>query len=487
MRRQHQLFIGGEWQDATDGRTFPDVNPATGETFTRIPAADAATARRAVEAAERARTEWGELQPAVRAGIVLKAAQIWERRREDLERMLTTETGAVRAKAGFEVGYCTELIRQAASLTYQASGEVAPSNVSGKVNYFMRKPVGVVSVISPWNFPYILTLRAVAPALALGNAVVLKPSEETPLAGGLLVGEVFEEAGVPPGVLNVITCARAEVQEVGDVMVTHPAVGVVSFTGSTATGRALAEKAGRHLKRIVLELGGKSPLIVLEDADLDLAVSAAAFGGFFHQGQICMAATRILVEHSLADAFASQLVEKLGTLKMGDPSDPQTAIGPITSPTQLEKIRSHVDDAVAKGAKVLTGGRARGPYFEPTLLTGVTPEMRCYHEETFGPVVALTAVKNADEAVRLANDTAYGLSAAIITGDPKRGLALAERIQSGIVHVNDSTVHDEPHAPFGGIKSSGLGRHGGRAAVEAFTEIRWVSVQTERRHYPFDR
>lgn len=486
MRRQYQFFIGGEWQDAPGGSTFVDVNPATGEAFTRIPAADADTARRAVEAAERARTEWGELQPAVRAGIVLRAAQIWERRHEDLERMLTTETGAVRAKAGFEVGYCTELIRQAASLTYQVSGEVAPSNVAGKVNYFMRRPVGVVSVISPWNFPYILTLRAVAPALALGNAVVLKPSEETPLAGGLLVAEVFEEAGVPPGVLNVITCARAQVEAVGDVMVTHPAVGVVSFTGSTATGRALAEKAGRHLKRIVLELGGKSPLIVLEDADLDLAVSAAAFGGFFHQGQICMAATRILVEHSLADALATQLVEKLGTLKMGDPGDPDTAIGPITSPTQLEKIRGHVDDAVAKGAKVLVGGRARGAYFEPTLLTGVTPDMRCYHEETFGPVVALTPVKNADEAVRLANDTAYGLSAAIITGDPKRGLALAERIQSGIVHVNDSTVHDEPHAPFGGIKGSGLGRHGGRAAIEAFTEIRWVSVQTERRHYPFD-
>jgi aldehyde dehydrogenase (NAD+) len=487
MRRQYQLFIGGEWQDAAGGRTFPDVNPATGETFTRIAAADADTARRAVEAADRAHTEWGELQPAVRAGIVLKAAQIWERRREDLERMLTTETGAVRAKAGFEVGYCVELIRQAASLTYQASGEVAPSNVPGKINYFMRKPVGVVSVISPWNFPYILTLRAVAPALALGNAVVLKPSEETPLAGGVMVGEVFEEAGLPPGVLNVITCARSEVQEVGDVIVTHPAVGVVSFTGSTATGRALAEKAGRHLKRIVLELGGKSPLIVLEDADLDLAVSAAAFGGFFHQGQICMAATRILVEHSLADALASQLVDKLGTLKMGDPRDPQTSIGPITSPTQLEKIRGHVEDAVAKGAKVLVGGRSRGPYFEPTLLTNVTPDMRCYHEETFGPVVALTPVKNADEAVRLANDTVYGLSAAIITGDPKRGLALAERIQSGIVHVNDSTVHDEPHAPFGGIKGSGLGRHGGRAAIEAFTEIRWVSVQTERRHYPFDR
>jgi aldehyde dehydrogenase (NAD+) len=363
---------------------------------------------------------------------------------------------------------------------------VAPSNVTGKINYFVRKPAGVVAVISPWNVPFVLTLRAVAPALALGNTVVLKPSEETPVAGGLLVAEVFEEAGVPPGVLNVVTCARDEVGAVGDVLVTHPAVSVISFTGSTATGRALAEKAGRHLKRMVLELGGKSPLIVLEDADLDLAVNAAAFGGFFHQGQICMAATRILVEHSLADAFAAQLVEKLGTLKMGDPSDPQTAIGPITSPTQLEKIRGHVDDAVAKGAKVLTGGRARGAYFEPTLLTNVTPEMRCYHEETFGPVVALTPVKNADEAVRLANDTAYGLSAAIITGDPKRGMALAERIQSGIVHVNDSTVHDEPHAPFGGIKGSGLGRHGGRAAIEAFTEIRWVSLQTERRHYPFD-
>jgi aldehyde dehydrogenase (NAD+) len=487
MRRQYQLFIDGEWQDAPGGRTFPDVNPATGETFTHVPAADADTARRALDAAERARGEWGDLAPGARAGIVLKAAEIWERRRQDLADMLTTETGAVVAKAGFEVGYCAELIRQAASLPYQATGEVAPSNISGKINYFMRQPVGVVSVISPWNFPYVLTLRAVAPALALGNAVVLKPSEETPLCGGLLIAEIFEEAGIPPGVLNVITCARADVESVGDVMVSHPAVGVVSFTGSTATGRVLAEKAGRHLKRIVLELGGKSPLIVLEDADLDLAVSAAAFGGFFHQGQICMACSRILVEAPLADALASQLAEKIGTLEMGDPRDPRTDIGPITSPAQLAKIQSHVEDAVAKGAKVLAGGHSRGRYFEPTLLTGVTPDMRCYHEETFGPVVALTSVRNADEAVRLANDTVYGLSAAIITGDPERGMALAGRIHSGMVHVNDSTVHDEPHAPFGGIKASGLGRHGGRAAIEAFTDLRWLSLQTERRHYPFDR
>jgi aldehyde dehydrogenase (NAD+) len=486
MQRDYQLFIGGEWQDAPGGRTFPDVNPATGEAFARVAAADAETARRAMDAADRAKGEWGELKPAVRAGVVLKAAQIWERRQGELAQMLTTETGAIAGKAGFEVGYCVELIRQAASLPYQVSGEVAPSNVAGKINYFMRKPVGVVSVISPWNFPYILTLRAVAPALALGNAVVLKPSEETPIAGGLLVAEIFEEAGVPPGVLNVITCPREDVEAVGDVLVTHSAVGVVSFTGSTATGRKLAEKAGRNLKRIVLELGGKSPLIVLQDADLDLAVSAAAFGAFFHQGQICMATTRILVESPLMDSLASQLVEKAKTLKMGDPRDPHTAIGPITSPTQLEKIKGHVEDAVAKGAKVLLGGRSHGQYFEPTVLTGVTAAMRCYYEETFGPVVALTPVKDAEEAIRLANDTSYGLSAAIITGDPERGMALAEQIQSGIVHVNDGTVHDEPHAPFGGIKGSGLGRHGGRAAIEAFTEQRWVSLQTERRHYPFD-
>lgn len=486
MPRDYQLFIDGEWQDAPGGRTFPDVNPATGEVFARIAAGDADTARQAVEAADRAKGEWGELAPAARAAVVLKAAQIWERRKDDLAQMLTTETGAVAGKAAFEVGYCAELIRQAAALPYQAGGEVAPSNVTGKVNYFMRKPVGVVSVISPWNFPYTLTLRAVAPALALGNAVCLKPSEETPIAGGLLVAEIFEEAGLPPGVLNVVTCPRDAVEAVGDVMISHPAVAVVSFTGSTATGQKLAEKAGRHLKRIVLELGGKNPLIVLADADLDLAVSAAAFGAFFHQGQICMAVTRILVESPLADRLASQLVEKVKGMETGDPRDMHTDIGPITSPTQLAKIKAHVEDAVAKGARVLVGGRSHDQYFEPTVLTEVTPAMRCYHEETFGPVVVLIPVKDAEEAIRLANDTTYGLSAGIITGDPERGMALAERIQAGMVHVNDSSVHDEPHAPFGGIKGSGLGRHGGKAAIEAFTEQRWVSLQTERRHYAFD-
>lgn len=487
MPRRYQLFIDGQWQDAPGGAIFPDYNPATGEVFAHIPTADAATARRAVEAADRAKKEWMDLTPAARSGIVLRAAEIWERRRDALAEMLTLETGSVAKKSLFEVAYCGEVIRQAASLAYQVGGEVAPSNVPGKINYFMRKPVGVVSVISPWNFPYILTLRAVAPALALGNTVVLKPSEETPIAGGLTVAEIFEEAGVPPGALNVITCPRELVEEVGEVIVGHPAVGVVSFTGSTATGRKLAEQAGRHLKRIVLELGGKSPLIVLRDADLDLATSAACFGAFFHQGQICMAVTRVLAEAPIADALAAQLVEKVKNLKVGDPGDLHTDIGPITSPAQLAKVKAHVEDAVAKGARVLVGGRARGQYFEPTVLVGVTPEMRCYHEETFGPVVALVPVKDAEEAIRLANDTTYGLSAGIITGDPDRGMELARRIETGMVHINDSSVHDEPHAPFGGIKGSGLGRHGGKAAIEAFTDLHWVSLQTERRRYAFDR
>lgn len=487
MARRYKLFIDGQWQDAPGGETFPDRNPATGEVFAHIPSADADTTRRAIEAANRAKREWAELTPAARANIILKAAEVWGRRAESLAETLTMETGSVAKKRLFEVNYCGELIRHAASLAYQIGGEIAPSNVNGKINHFIRKPAGVVSVISPWNFPFTLTLRAVAPALALGNAVVLKPSEETPLSGGLLVAEVFEEAGVPPGVLNVITCSRERVQEVGEVMISHPAVSVISFTGSTATGRKLAEQAGRHLKRIVLELGGKSPLIVLRDADLDLATSAACFGGFFHQGQICMAVTRVIVEEAVADQLTEQLVGKARRLKMGDPNDIHTDIGPITSPMQLAKIQEHVNDAVAKGARVLTGGRAQGPYFEPTVITDITPDMRIYYEETFGPVISVIPVKDVEEAIRVANDTSYGLSAGIITGDPDRGVELAERLETGMVHINDSSVHDEPHAPFGGIKGSGVGRHGGKAAIEAFTEVHWLSVQTERRHYAFDR
>ncbi|MBO8140739.1 MAG: aldehyde dehydrogenase family protein [Firmicutes bacterium] len=487
MARRYQMFIDGQWQDAPGGQTFPDRNPATGEAFAHIPAGNAETARRAVEAASRAQREWAELTAAERSAVLLRAADIWERRSETLAKLLTEETGSIAKKRMFEVGYCKDLIRQAASLAYEVGGEIAPSNVRGKVNHFIRQPAGVVSVISPWNFPYILTLRAVAPALALGNTVVLKPSEESPIAGGLVIAEIFEEAGVPPGVLNVITCPREGVQEVGEVLVGHPDVRVISFTGSTFTGRKLAELAGRHLKRIILELGGKSPIIVLEDADLDLATSAACFGGFFHQGQICMASSRLIVEQPVAEQFTSQLVEKVRHLKIGDPNDLETDIGPIISPTQLAKIQEHVEDAVSKGARLLTGGRARGPYFEPTVLAGVTPEMRVYYEETFGPVVSVIPVKDAEEAVQVANDTMYGLSAGIITQDPERGMQLAGRLETGMAHINDSSMHDEPHAPFGGIKASGLGRHGGKAAIEAFTETRWISLQAERRHYPFDR
>lgn len=486
MRQEFRLYVDGTWETAPGGRTFPDVNPATGQVFARVAAGDREVCRRAVEAAARSQREWAELSPGDRASVLLRAAQVWERRQEELVRMLVTETGSVWKKARFEVAYCSELLRHAASLAYQAGGQVVPSNIPGKLNYLVRRPVGVVSVITPWNVPYLLTLRAVGPALALGNAVVVKPSEETPLCGGLILAEVFEEAGLPQGLLNVVPCPREGVEEVGEVLVTHPAVGAVSFTGSTATGRKLAALAGRHLKRIVLELGGKNPLIVLSDADLDLAVRVACFGAFFHQGQICMATSRVLVEESVAETFTTQLVERARRLEWGDPRDPRTDIGPIINGNQLAKIEAHVEDAVAKGARVLVGGHRRDPFFEPTVLGDVTPAMRCYHEETFGPVVSVIPIRDAREAVRIANDSTYGLSAAVVTADAERAMALASRLQCGMVHVNDATVHDEPHIPFGGVKGSGLGRHGGLAALEAFTEIHWISVQTEPRRYPFD-
>ncbi len=486
VRREFGLFVDGAWEAAPGGRTFPDVDPSTGWVFARVAAADADVCRRAIEAASGAQREWGEVAPADRAAVILRAAEVWERRQEELLRALIVETGSVWKKARFEVSYCVDLLRHAASLAYQVGGQVIASNVPGKVNYLLRKPVGVVSVITPWNVPYILTLRAVAPALALGNAVVLKPSEETPLCGGLLIAEVFEEAGLPRGLLNVVPCPREAVESVGEVLVTHPLVGAVSFTGSTATGRKLAEMAGRHLKRSVLELGGKNSLIVLADADLDLAVRVATFGAFFHQGQICMATSRVLAEEPVAEALAAHLAERARALELGDPHDPRTDVGPIINEVQLAKIEAHVEDARAKGAVVLTGGQRRGRYFEPTVLTRVRPEMRCYQEETFGPVVAVIPVRDAREAVQIANDTPYGLSAAIVTSDPDRAAALAARLQCGMVHINEATVHDEPQVPFGGVKGSGMGRHGGPAAIEAFTEVHWLSIQTEPRRYPFD-
>jgi len=475
------MFINGEW--ISTGSTFADYNPASGDVWAEIPDGTRADAQKAIEAAAAAQAEWAAMPHPQRAGYLLKAADILERRQMDFANALIDEGGAWIGKGMFETGYVPGLLRAAAAAVYQMSGEILPSD-HGKVSMVVRQPLGVVTVISPWNFPLLLSSRGLSIALAVGNTVVLKPSEETPVAGGLLIAELFDEADLPPGVFNVVTCSRENVAEVGDELITNPRVGGISFTGSTAVGRQVAAKAGSLLKKACVELGGKDALIILEDADMERALNAATFGTFMHQGQICMSVERIIVDKSIADEFTQRFVEKVKTLKVGNPREMANVIGPIINQRQLDKIHDQVTDAVTQGAKLLVGGNHDGLFYQPTVLTNVKPEMRIHQEETFGPVAPIITVDGVDEAVALANDSEYGLSAGIITADEEKGLAVAHRLQTGMAHVNDSSVNDEPHVPFGGVKNSGLGRHGGRASVETFTELRWLTLERGGRHYP---
>jgi benzaldehyde dehydrogenase (NAD) len=375
------------------------------------------------------------------------------------------------------------MMREAAAQAYGLVGEVIPSDVPGKLAMGVRQPAGVVVAIAPWNAPVILATRAVATPLAYANTVVLKASELCPRTHAAVV-RALVDAGLPAGVINLITNGPADAADVVDELIAHPATRRINFTGSTKVGRIIGEKAGRHLKRVLLELGGKAPMVVLRDADLDRAAAAASFGAFFHQGQICMSTERIVVDREVAEPLASKLAERAQGLPVGDPRDPGAAIGPMVNGAAVERVAELVRDAVSKGASVLSGGSADGPCFLPTVLSGVTPDMRLYAEESFGPVVAVVAVDGPDEAVRVANDTDYGLAAAVFSENVPAALELAQRIESGICHVNDTTVHDEPQMPFGGVKASGFGRFGGRAALEEFTELRWISVQELPRQYP---
>jgi len=485
MPHSYKMYMDGEWVEAAGGKTFDDHDPSTRTVFAHIPLGEKEDAKRAIAAASQARLFWAQTPPVERAAYLRKAADLLEEKQEEWVQILIEESGSTFGKAMFEVQYSAGLLREASAQVHTVTGEILPSNMPGKFYMVLRQPVGVVGVISPWNFPLLLSLRGVAFAMAYGNTIVLKPSEETPISGGLMIAQLFDEAGLPGGVFNVVTCPRSTVEEVGDELVSAPDVRRISFTGSTDTGRHLARKAGEHLKKILLELGGKNPLLVLKDADLDYAVNAASFGSFFHQGQICMSVERILVEAPVAKRFAEKLAQKAQTLKVGDPRNPDTVIGPVINDRQLDKIRTHVDEAVRAGAKPLCGARHDGPYYYPTVLTAVTTGMAVFREETFGPVVSVMAVRDEEEAVRMANDTTYGLVAGIITGDFQKGLALAERIESGMVHINDATVNDEPHCPFGGVKGSGFGRHGGRTLVDEFTEQRWITMQRTPRVYPF--
>ena len=478
-----RLLIGGEWTDARSGREYEQVFPYTGDQVGSAPAAGREDARAAVDAAHEAFAEWSRSAPGARRAILSKAADLMMERQTEIAQIVTEETGGVFGWGMFNVELAAGMLREAAAQAYGLVGEVIPSDVPGKLAMGVRQPAGVVVGIAPWNAPVILATRAVATPLAYANTVVLKASEICPRTHSE-VARALVDAGLPSGAINLITNAPADAGDVVDELIAHPATRRINFTGSTKVGRIVAENAGRHLKRVLLELGGKAPMIVLGDADLDRAAAAASFGAFFHQGQICMSTERIVVDRAVSDQLAAKLAQRASALPVGDPREQTTAIGPLINADAVARVSSLVEDAVSKGATALSGGEADGPCFPPTVLAGVTPEMRVYSEESFGPLLAVVAVDGPDEAVQVANDTEYGLSAAVFSENVPAALELAQRIESGICHINDTTVHDEPQMPFGGVKASGFGRFGGRAALEEFTELRWITVQELPRQYP---
>jgi acyl-CoA reductase-like NAD-dependent aldehyde dehydrogenase len=485
MSKEYQMYINGEWVDALDGAWYDDYNPYTGEVFARVPAGKRADAARAIAAAAAAFPAWSQSLPAERRALFLKAADILEQKRPEIVTMLAEETGGTFGWAMFQTMFTPGLLREAASQVHHITGEILPADLPGAFYLATRQPVGVVAGIAPWNAPLILALRAICLPIAYGNTAILKPSTEAAVVSGVMLAQIFHEAGFPKGVLNVVTNGPGGSRDMGDEFVENPKVRRINLTGSSAVGRELAEKAGRHLKRVALELGGNNPLLILRDADVDYAVNAAAFGAFLHQGQICMSVRRIIIEQSIAQEFTDKFVKKVATFKVGNPKEPDTIIGPLINAHQLHEVEQRVASAVRDGATLLCGGKADGLCYYPTVLTDVKLHTNFTCEETFGPVVSIIPVDSAEEAVQVANDTPYGLSAGVMTRDAVHGLAIAERIESGMVHINDSSVHDEPQVPFGGVKDSGWGRLGGRAALEEFTELRWISIQRTPRQYPF--
>lgn len=441
------------------------------------------SARHAADRAAAAFPQWSGLGPGERRRRLFAAAALIEARVDDFTAAMSEEIGSTRAWVGFNLSLAADMLREAASITTQISGSIIPSNHPGVTAMGTRQPVGVVLGIAPWNAPVVLAVRAVAMPLACGNTAILKASEICPRTHQL-VGAVLVEAGIDGGALQVVTNEASEVPEVVEELIGHPAVRRVNFTGSTRVGRIVAELAARQLKPVLLELGGKAPLLVLDDANLEEAASAAAFGAFMNQGQICMSTERLIVDDSVADTFAALMTRKASALLAGNPKVGQTPLGPVVGVDAIERIDGIVKDAVSKGARIIAGGRIDGTYMDATVVDHVTPNMRLYAEECFGPVVAMIRVHGDEEAVRVANDTEYGLSSAVFSRDLQRAMRIARRIEAGICHINGATVEDEPQMPFGGTKASGYGRFGGAAAIEEFTELRWITFATQSRRYP---
>ncbi|CAN7784350.1 aldehyde dehydrogenase [Caballeronia sp. LjRoot34] len=478
------LLIGGTRRAANGGRRFERRDPLTGEVASIAAAAVASDALAAADAAAAALPAWAALGPSARRALLLKAADVFEAWQERLVQAMVLETGATADWAAFNTRLAANMLREAASMCTQIQGDVIPSERNACLSITLRVPAGVVLGIAPWNAPIILGVRSIALPLACGNTVVLKSSELCPMTHAL-IGDVLQEAGFAPGVVNVVSNAPEDAQDVVQALIAHPAVRRVSFTGSTRVGRIIAQLAASELKPVVLELGGKAPLVVLDDADLDAAVDAAIFGAFFNQGQICMSTERIVVQEAVADAFTEKFGARARALKAGNPRTGKVQLGSLISEQAVKRLRELLDDARAKGAVLLAGGEADGAVMQATALDRVTPDMRIYHEESFGPVVSIVRVRDDAEAIRVANDTEYGLTAGVFSRDGARGLTVARQIESGMCHINGPTVHDEAPMPFGGVKASGYGRLGGRAGVQEFTELRWVTIETGQPHYPF--
>lgn len=481
---EQPMLIGGQSAQASNGTTFERRNPLDGSVATRAPAATADDAVRAVEAAQAAFPAWAALGPTQRRQMLMKASQALAAKADAFAAAMATETGASDVWASFNVDLSANMLLEAASLTTQINGELIPSDIPGNVAMAVRQPAGVVLGIAPWNAPIILATRAIATPLACGNTVVLKSSELCPATHGLII-EALQEGGLPLGVVNFVTNAPEDAGIVVEAMVAHPAVRRVNFTGSTRVGRIIGQTCAKHLKPAILELGGKAPFLVLDDADIDAAVAGCTFGAFSNSGQICMSTERIIVDEAVAEEFLTKLVARASTLPLGDPRQGPVVLGSVVDMTTVHRVNELIDDAVTKGAKILCGGKASDTLMPATLLDCVTPEMRIFREETFAPVKAIVRVRGEEQAIAMANDNEFGLASAIYTRDAARGWRMAARIEAGICHINGPTVHDEAQMPFGGMKNSGYGHFGGQAGIDAFTDRRWITVQTQLREYPF--
>ena len=480
----NKQFVAGTWRDGGSGEVQADTNPYNGDVLTSFVLADTDDVNAAYEAAAANQAAWAVTPPAVRAGVMRRFVEILDARHDEIVEWSIHEGGSTRGKAEFEVGAARAITLEAASYPYRMSGEIVASDIPHKENRVYRSALGVITVISPWNFPLNLTQRSLAPALALGNAVVVKPASDTPITGGILLAKIFEEAGLPAGVLSVVI-GRGSV--IGDYVVSHPTPKLISFTGSTAVGRGIGALAtgGKHLKRVALELGGNSPLVVLDDADINLAVNIAIAGRFTHQGQVCMSTNRIIVDQSIIEEFTKRFVDRASKLPVGDPNDPQTVIGPIINGSQFTSIMDKIARAQQQGATLAFGGDPVGQVIPPHVFTDVDPESDIVLEESFGPIVPIIKARDEAVALRLANASEYGLSSAVCSSNVDRAVRFAQQIDAGMTHVNDMTLADEPHIPFGGEKNSGLGRFNGHWIIEEMTRTHWISIQHEPHGYPF--